>query len=777
MAALPASAGAANLWPGFGDGGQPAKVAVVASIDDAKDYVKVRADYASGRTGKPVTAVEVIVNGSTRQVQMVPPATASTTTVTVPLAPFYNDMHTQRLKIEAKIYSSHNHEVARSRAVIVTLPDRVVWAPDPIAVEGLAGTDTSLELTLTSKVALSKVSLRATGELAKLVAVEADGLTDIAAGVAYVLPATVTVPDKRSGGKYTGTIEVRSDGRVMARASMKVTARVATSNVVPSTSALPSEARIASLRGVDVAKDELIVGLGLGLVNADQRIKDIASQTHAVIMGSVPSLHLYQLRYQVASLDQLEAIRGQVAGLADVQLASPDPVSAAEAAIPDDPKFNSWDEAHPAGNNWSWEYIKAPSAWDITTGSPNVRMGVIDARFNSKHEDLVGNIVATKGYRSETNAITDAIHGSMVAGPICASGNNGKGIAGMNWRCALSNYSVGFTHGEANEQDSRRSAIRAVEMMQAAANDDMQVVNMSLQWIDNNDCTKPGNAQTEQDARLYDGIFKYGIEWAKLTGKDVLWVFAAGNECRDVKYSAPASIVRDYPDNTMAVAAIDQTGGLWDESFLGKQGGSDFGSLITVAAPGKDIYTTSGTTCFVVITNCGPQYTTASGTSLAAPFVSGLAGLVLAKHPDMSAGEVRQCIVNAANTYGKPVPGQSFHVISAPEAVRCFPPSSVPCVFGGGHLTQCESTDPTVTVQATYRGDTSDCTYGVHAVWGDGTASDYTLPGSATDKVATYGSHTYKQLGLYHISLTGSLVSGLCTAPASASETFALLPE
>ena len=71
-----------------------------------------------------------------------------------------------------------------------------------------------------------------------------------------------------------------------------------------------------------------------------------------------------------------------------------------------------------------------------------------------------------------------------------------------------------------------------------------------------------------------------------------------------------------------------------------------------------------------------------SGTSQATPHVSGLAALVLSQHPDYTAAQVKNCIVNAANSAGPTVSGQPFHVISAPEAVTC-PSRQVQYTFTG----------------------------------------------------------------------------------------------
>jgi 6-phosphogluconolactonase len=150
----------------------------------------------------------------------------------------------------------------------------------------------------------------------------------------------------------------------------------------------------------------------------------------------------------------------------------------------------------------------------------------------------------------------------------------------------------------------------------------------------------------------------------------VLWVFAAGNGCRDGQYESGPTLAGSFPQNVLAVASIGRTGSL--SSF------SNFGSLVSVAAPGEDILSTIPRSClFNLEILCNPLiniYGYRSGTSPAAPFVSGLAALVLSEHPTFLAAQLKQCIVAASQQFGSPVSGQAFSVISAPESVACSSP-------------------------------------------------------------------------------------------------------
>ncbi len=94
-------------------------------------------------------------------------------------------------------------------------------------------------------------------------------------------------------------------------------------------------------------------------------------------------------------------------------------------------KTADWDEEHPGGANWAWEFIKLPTAWNITNGSKDVKIGVVDLGFDIKHEDLKDNIDSSISIQSVDE------HGTHVTGIIGAKGNNSIGISGVMWDADL----------------------------------------------------------------------------------------------------------------------------------------------------------------------------------------------------------------------------------------------------------------------------------------------------------------------------------------------------
>jgi serine protease len=165
----------------------------------------------------------------------------------------------------------------------------------------------------------------------------------------------------------------------------------------------------------------------------------------------------------------------------------------------------------------------------------------------------------------------------------------------------------------------------------------------------------------------------------------VLWVVAAGNKPEhhcDASLVTPQNLSLRFP-NVITVAAVARDGSLASYSHVGEP--------VSVAAPGGElapplpflnegVYSTFPSICphvsiagFYYEFACPDDYKQLAGTSMAAPYVTGLAALVLSAHPTYSASQVRWCIVRGAENSGRAIDGYEFNVIDAPAAVACQP--------------------------------------------------------------------------------------------------------
>lgn len=558
---------------------------------------------------------------------------------------------TLSLILSSVVYSSSNEGNA------------VSWNPKVLEVTVYPGSMQSFTIDFVSSRELGDVSLNIVPEISGMLSIDFASLDSVAPEQVYEITATFDIPLSTAIGTYDGTVHLK-EGTQTVPQTLKVVINVvaASSTIVPSIAVSPSSDRITTVDEIQkLVKDEIVVVLDFETPDPSGRIAEIASLTDGVIIGAVPATLTYQVQYNVPDLEALEEIRLLLESLPDVEAASHHFITDVPAVNPNDTEYDAWDENNPGGNNWGLEYISAPSVWDFQTGSSDVVVGVIDGDFDRDHGDLNDNVVSWNGPRTSS---FDG-HGTHVAGIIGAEGNNTQGVTGVSWDVSLRLYEFGGI-----------SAVRAQEAMVQAVDDDCRIVNMSLGWIDNQPgCAPPGTDATLRRVAENNAILQRAILYAEREDKDVLWVFAAGNECRDARYQSPASLTENFPLNTITVASVDQTGNL---SWF-----SNFGDLVTVAAPGSDILSTIPRSC--LLSFCWDRYDYMSGTSMATPHVSGLAALIISEYPDKSATEVKQCIVASAESYGKSVPGHDFKVIHAEAAVNCLGfvplPTEVDLVF------------------------------------------------------------------------------------------------
>lgn len=256
--------------------------------------------------------------------------------------------------------------------------------------------------------------------------------------------------------------------------------------------------------------------------------------------------------------------------------------------------------------------INAPSAWDITTGNPNIKVAVIDTGIEVAHSDIgygsntYSNVSLTEGvnYTNESNTHISPVnsHGTNVAGIIGAKTNNSKGIAGI---CG-GNNSSGVTmipYCVTNSEPISNINVRAA--IYDAINAGVKVINMSLRL-------------SEDDAT--NACIEYAYN------HNVCIVCSAGNNENGgntgIYYPASHS-------KTIAVGATTSTNVRW--------GDSQYGQGLDLVAPGVTIKTTD-------INN---SYTNLySGTSLSAPQVTGTIALMLSVNPSLTPYEIKSILHN-----------------------------------------------------------------------------------------------------------------------------------
>ncbi len=360
----------------------------------------------------------------------------------------------------------------------------------------------------------------------------------------------------------------------------------------------------------------------------------IASQDQLAIQVSDYLFHDGMFALQTAGDVGFSEVRSALMDLPGFSYVEPEFVEARNDTIPDDPDWSSL---------WAMTKIDAPAAWDITTGSQDIVVAVLDTGADWEHEDLAANIwtndweVPGDGIDNDGNGLIDDYfgwdfgggdnvsskdsHGTHVAGTIGAVGDNGIGVVGVNWNVKIMNLDV-FP----NQYTGSTYYIAAMGYMAEMKRRGVNVV------ASNNSYGSQGNFPSSA----------VGEAVQNQAAHNILFVAAAGNDSTnndDLNFQ-PAG----QPEpNAISVAASTTSDG--------KAGFSNWGATtVHITAPGTSIRSTTP----------NDNYGGKQGTSMASPHVAGLVGLAYSVAPNASYHQIRQAIFDG----GDPINWGSRHTIT-----------------------------------------------------------------------------------------------------------------
>ena len=278
-----------------------------------------------------------------------------------------------------------------------------------------------------------------------------------------------------------------------------------------------------------------------------------------------------------------------------------------------EPNYRMHVQQIPNDPSYSREYwtrsINLEAAWDITTGSPNVIVAVIDAGVYSDHPDLVGRLLPGMNFvDNSTNTMDDSTsqHGTMVTLLAAAKGNDGVGQAGVAWNVKILPIKAINSEGDGNSGVVANGIHWAVDH-------GATVINLSL-----------GGPDFSQSVSREIGYAR---------AKNVIVVAAAGNEPNE----------RDFPaddPNVITVGASDQNNNY-----------ADFTSVVNkvdVAAPGVKIP--------MYLPEKSADLSEHSGTSFSAPIVTGVIALMQSVRPGLRQEDALSILKSTARDIGTPGP-------------------------------------------------------------------------------------------------------------------------
>ncbi len=368
------------------------------------------------------------------------------------------------------------------------------------------------------------------------------------------------------------------------------------------------------------------------LININSAVQPFPAPQGALLKGEAPISKIVSIDY--SSGEDPVSVSNRLAKNPDVEWAEPRYARKVNFDV-NDTHYNSLTQ-------YNLFKIKAAEAWDINKGNKNILIGIIDSGVYWGHPDLQGNIYQNlaedadrDGHTIEwngTNWILDpgdlngidddgngfkddlagwdfggssgtpdnnpeedpATHGTLVAGVASAVTNNNLGVASIGFNCSI--LPVKCTR---KDMDSRY-IIYAIEGIKYAADKGAKIIN----------CSFAGYSYSKAEQEVID----YAVS------KGALVIAAAGND--NLRMTS-------YPsgyNGVLSAAASNATDARW--------GASNYGESIDVTAPGQLIYSTWGS----------DGYTSANGTSFAAPLTAGLAGLLINQFPSYTPLQIGELI-------------------------------------------------------------------------------------------------------------------------------------
>ena len=261
--------------------------------------------------------------------------------------------------------------------------------------------------------------------------------------------------------------------------------------------------------------------------------------------------------------------------------------------IPNDPSFPS---------QWHHTKIMSPSAWEMGVGSTAIPIAIIDSGVDPTHPDLAAKLQPGHNFLGNNNDTHDVLgHGTAVAGSAGAIANNAKGVAGIAWN----NPIVPLVVLDASDYATYANISSAIIY---AVNNGIKVINISI------------------GGSGYSSTLNNAVDYAWNNGA---LVFASAANYNNSTPYYPAACT-----HAIAVAATD--------SADNKASFSNYGSWITLAAPGA----------YILTTNNGGGYGYWNGTSFSSPLTAGLAALIWSINPQFSNQKVLDILETTADDLG-----------------------------------------------------------------------------------------------------------------------------
>lgn len=392
--------------------------------------------------------------------------------------------------------------------------------------------------------------------------------------------------------------------------------------------------------------------------------REIVKSLDGEIVGQIDFMNEYEIKTHKSDIYGLQSVCDELMKDDAVEFAScsiADEIT--ENYVPNDPwgNYADWEDAanDKSYSNYNW-WIKATDidkAWDYNDQFSKINIGIVDSGFNTEHEDLENRISFANNFFAKNN-YPDS-HGTHVAGIIGAIQDNEKGISGVVRDCNLI-----CADWQANEEGGQKwnSEARIMSGFVNTVRAGAKVINFSL-----GSSGDIANGTTNRYKIIKDVEAKYTSYFmAKLISKgyDFICCQSAGNGTTlkdDSFYAVDASnngsfctITKDnairFVDGVTPQDIVDRIIIVASAQFNGyntyvQSSFSNGGSQVSICAPGSRIYST-----YYTEDGGNNSYAILSGTSMAAPIVTGIASMVWSINQNFTGADVKHFVCDVENT-------------------------------------------------------------------------------------------------------------------------------
>lgn len=371
-----------------------------------------------------------------------------------------------------------------------------------------------------------------------------------------------------------------------------------------------------------------------------QQMSDIAYDMNAEIVGYIDIVNKYQIEFKSdVNLEYLQNIIDELYDKLPIEYVSLNYFFNTQVSLlPNDPLLNL--DYGLQYNNWNLYAINAFRAWDYYCDMTSVNIGIIDLMFDEQHIDLKFEEIwknPIKNNNVPNISVEKQNHGTQVAGIMASNFNNGKEIAGICPKNKLFGCCVGNGFAQMDEEVAINKLVKK----------DVKVINISLTTLDKLYVSSIRNGRIKQELKneIEKSTQSLNATLKKLLKKDYDFtiVVAAGNYNIDARYGNNLNNIDDIDVNNhiIVVNAIgNMSNSNYEIWYQTDDLASNWGDKVDIAAPGVNICTIIPS--FATNQNEIERYV--SGTSAAAPHVSGIAGMMYSVNPDITGTEVKAII-------------------------------------------------------------------------------------------------------------------------------------